>query len=211
MKKEYYSISDIREMDRHAIEDLGISGEQLMENAGGAVADYIIKNYPEENFHNVLILCGKGNNGGDGFVVARKLADVGYSLVVVLVGDKKEVKGDALLNMNRWLEIGEIKSYSKGLVDGSNIIVDALFGTGFKGDVCEPYLSVIGDVNTLQNVPIVSVDIPSGMNGDIFPEHDDYVRSDVTLTFVAKKLVMRDERFSGEIIVVDIGVPITSF
>ena len=125
----------MREMDRHAIEDLGISGEVLMENAARSVADWVeenkLKNEPEAR---VVVCCGKGNNGGDGFAIARLLANRGYDISLVDAGEAK--KKDALKNQLLWKQFGKSASFPDGnatrLIEEADVLIDAIFGIGME-------------------------------------------------------------------------------
>lgn len=178
----YLSVAQIRELDRRAIEELSIPQEQLMENAGRGVAEFITKEYSLKNFSKVAVVCGKGNNGGDGLVVARLLQDKGYTIKTVKLPEENSLPQ-------------------------ADLYVDAIFGTGLKDKLDEPYLHIIEAMN-ISEKPIVAVDIPSGINGDYGPISSIYVKPVVTITFVAAKLYMKNHpEYFGRIEVVDIGIP----
>lgn len=210
---------EVREIDRKAIEEYEIPGIILMENAGRNVAEEILKmlSWPEKA--KVVIFCGKGNNGGDGFVIARHLYNKGVNVSVYLLTriSNSLADGDAstnlkiLLNMNlkvNELLEGDMKEIRKELQD-CNIIVDAIFGTGLSGEVREPARSLIMRINET-NIPVVSVDIPSGLDCDEGVVLGAAVKATKTVTFVAAKAGFFKEcgrEYTGELIVSDISVP----
>ena len=210
---------EIREIDRKAIEEYEIPGIILMENAGRNVVEEILKILPEPDKAKVVIFCGKGNNGGDGFVIARHLYNKGVNVSVYLLSRISNVlaDGDAstnlkiLLNMNlkiKELEEVDIEKIGKKL-QGCNIIVDAIFGTGLSGEVREPARSLIMKINET-NIPVVSVDIPSGLDCNEGVVLGAAVKATKTVTFVAAKAGFFKEcgrEYTGELIVSDISVP----
>ena len=211
---------EMRELDRKAIEEYKIPGIILMENAGRNVAEEILKMLDDPQQAKVAILCGKGNNGGDGFVVARHLRNHGISVNVFLVAKISDIlkDGDAgtnlqiLLNMKipvkEILDISGVNSILKEL-NNYNILVDALFGTGLSGDVREPFKTLIDGVNNL-NKPIVSVDIPSGLDSNTGKILGAAIKATKTVTFAASKKGFYSEdgpHYTGEILVTDISIP----
>lgn len=210
---------EVREIDRKAIEEYEIPGIILMENAGRNVAEEILKMLSWPKKAKVVIFCGKGNNGGDGFVIARHLYNKGVNVSVYLLTRISNVlaDGDAstnlkiLLNMNlkvNELLEGDMKEIRKELQD-CNIIVDAIFGTGLSGEVREPARSLIMEINET-NIPVVSVDIPSGLDCDEGVVLGAAVKATKTVTFVAAKAGFFKEcgrEYTGELIVSDISVP----
>lgn len=210
---------EVREIDRKAIEEYEIPGIILMENAGRNVVEEILKMLSWPKKAKVVIFCGKGNNGGDGFVIARHLYNKGVNVSVYLLTRISNVlaDGDAstnlkiLLNMNlkvNELPEGDMKEIRKELQD-CNIIVDAIFGTGLSGEVREPARSLIMEINET-NIPVVSVDIPSGLDCDEGVVLGAAVKATKTVTFVAAKAGFFKEcgrEYTGELIVSDISVP----
>ncbi|MEJ2049909.1 MAG: NAD(P)H-hydrate epimerase, partial [Calditrichota bacterium] len=163
---------EMREMDRFTINELGIPGAVLMENAGLGTARVIEKLVREIGKPTVYIFCGKGNNGGDGFVISRHLWDNGIQVQVFIAGDEKEIKGDALINYKVIKKLAlpiKFISTDKDLrsIDqqAPDVIVDALLGTGIKGAVHGFFKNVIDFINGL-DCPVVAVDLPSGLNAD---------------------------------------------
>jgi len=210
---------EIREIDRKAIEEYEIPGIILMENAGRNVAEEVLKMLPGTDSDKVAIFCGKGNNGGDGFVIARHLYNKGVDVSVYLTTEVSRVLSDGdsstnlkiLLNMN--LEIKELQEGHIGeigkVLDGYNVIVDAIFGTGLSGEVREPVRTLIAKINEA-DVPVISVDIPSGLSCDDGVVLGAAVKATKTVTFVAAKTGFFQEcgkEYTGELIVSDISVP----
>ncbi|MBM2832987.1 MAG: NAD(P)H-hydrate epimerase [Candidatus Brocadiaceae bacterium] len=211
---------EMRELDRKAIEEYKIPGIILMENAGRNVAEEVLQMIENPQQAKVAILCGKGNNGGDGFVVARHLHNQSISLNVFLVAKISDIlkDGDAgknlqiLLNMKipvkEILGIPGINSILKEL-NGYNILVDALFGTGLSGNVREPFKTLINGVNNL-NKPMVSVDIPSGLDCNTGKILGATIQATKTVTFaIAKKGFYLNDgpSYTGKVIVSDISIP----
>ena len=211
---------EMRELDRKAIEEYKIPGIVLMENAGRNVAEEILKMLDDPQQAKVAILCGKGNNGGDGFVVARHLHNHSISVYVFLVAKISDIlkDGDAgtnlqiLLNMKipvkEILDIPGVNSILKEL-NGYNILADALFGTGLSGDVREPFKTLISGVNNL-NKPTLSVDIPSGLDCNTGKFLGAAIKATKTVTFaVAKKGFYLNDgpSYTGKVIASDIGIP----
>ena len=218
--------AEMREVDRLTAELHGIPSLQLMENAGKAVFDYLRSNYGGKATNHAAVLCGKGNNGGDGFVVARLLQESGLKPTVYLFAEPEIVRGDAAENLARLRKSGaEIRiildgahwEASRGDVAKSRVIVDALLGTGLKGKVSGLLASVIADVNRVSRdatavLPelVLAVDIPSGLPSDGEAAMGPAIRAHVTLTFTAPKigqLVSKDAGCCGTLIVQGIGSP----
>lgn len=209
---------EIRELDRRAIEDLGIPGVVLMENAGTRVVRVMLERYPDLKKRRVLIVCGKGNNGGDGFVVARHLFNRGVEVRVTLLAEKHHLKGDAKLNfdiatkMN--IPIVEITSNEqlpafRNLLPQADILVDAILGTGLSDAVKGLYRHIIESINK-SNKPTIAVDIPSGLSADTGVVYGSCIQADVTVTFAIPKrglILYPAADYVGDLEVVDIGIP----
>ena len=211
---------EMRELDRKAIEEYKIPGIILMENAGRNVAEEVLQMIDDPHQAKVAILCGKGNNGGDGFVVARHLRNHGISVNVFLVAKISDIlkDGDAgtnlqiLLNMKipvkEILDIQGVNNILKEL-NNYNLLVDALFGTGLSGDVREPFKTLIGGVNSL-NKPIISVDIPSGLDCNTGKILGAAIQATKTVTFAAAKkgfYLGEGPGYTGNVTVTDISIP----
>ncbi len=158
----------MREADRRTTEDIGIASLVLMENAGRQVVAAVESLYPDLAERQVAIVCGKGNNGGDGFVVARTLMQRGIDVSVFVIGRVNEIKGDARINLEILGRIGqtvvEVADETAWELHGAEItshdlIVDAMFGTGLKAALTGFYETVVADINAA-GVPIVSIDMP---------------------------------------------------
>jgi ADP-dependent NAD(P)H-hydrate dehydratase / NAD(P)H-hydrate epimerase len=212
--------SEMREVDRLTTERHGIPSLTLMENAGRAVGEFVRARFPHLERRNVVVLCGKGNNGGDGFVVARHLLQMGVRPVVFLFAAPEEMHGDADANRRRYQESGgDLRvvrdsgawQASKSALGSAHIIVDALLGTGVRGRVEGLLRDAIDSINLRQrSAAIIAVDIPSGLSSDEWDPMSDCVTAEHTVTFTAPKLGMLQglaERFVGELHVCDIGSP----
>lgn len=213
---------EMRKIDTWAIKEMGVPGVVLMENAGKGTIDEIEKEYGSLVSKKVIVVCGKGNNGGDGFVIARYLKKRGVEVSVFLIGDRKDVKGDARTNLdiilkmgvevNEILSVDSSKSFSKTL-SGFDIIVDAIFGTGFKGKVSGITVDIIRTINESKKV-VVSVDIPSGMDSEDGTVEGVCVKADLTCTMCLPKRGLYfypGRNYRGVLRVIDIGTPQPSF
>lgn len=183
---------------------LGISPETLMENAAASVVDVILDHYEP---CDTLILCGFGNNGGDGFVIARLLAEKGWNVTVVLLGDIENLKGEAALNAKRWK--GTIHPFTPALLNHKALVVDALFGAGLSRPLEGEAYDII-DAVIDADIPVVAVDIPSGVDGNSGEIKGIAAPADITVTFARKKyghLLQPARDYCGHVIVTDIGIP----
>lgn len=210
----------MRELDRKAIEEYKIPGIILMENAGRNVAEEVIKMMDNPQKTKVAILCGKGNNGGDGFVVARHLHNHHIPVDVFLIAKISDIlkNGDAATNLQILLtmkipikELTDATHINNTLMDLANydILVDALLGTGLSGEVREPFKTLIYGIINL-NKTIVSVDIPSGLDCNTGNILGTAVKATKTITFAASKkgfFLEKGPDYTGDIIVTDISIP----
>ncbi len=213
--------AEMREVDRLTSTRENISSLQLMETAGAGMANFITSRFPKFKTLKIVVLCGKGNNGGDGFVVARYLRDAGANVETYLFAKAEDLKGDPAENLKRWRESGGmIRSVAtteewlrqKPAIVAAGLIVDALLGTGVRGPVEGLIAEAIGEVNALgtQQVPVVAVDIPSGLPADGEKTQGPVVKADYTVTFTAPKIGMfagKAGETLGDLIVNDIGSP----
>ncbi|HEY6951425.1 MAG TPA: NAD(P)H-hydrate dehydratase [Bacteroidota bacterium] len=213
------SAAEMKWCDETTIKGFGIPGLLLMENAGGAVARFIGTTLGTVAGKHIVVFCGKGNNGGDGFVVARHLANEGAIISVFMTSGPPELKGDALTNFTILKKLSgrteppiELQRYARSSVgklktiDG---IVDAIFGTGFSGTVKQPILGLVEWIND-QKAPVFAVDIPSGLNATDGTVVNAAVRATHTITFGLRKsgLLLNDGReYAGNVHVADIGIP----
>lgn len=209
---------EMREIDRKTIEEIGIPGPVLMENAGIRITGAILKRFPRITEENVVIVAGKGNNGGDGFVVARHLFNLGARPNVLLLASKQELKGDAALNLGIAEKIGveiaevtkieEWKKHRIGLFHAS-VIVDAIFGTGLLKPAEGLYATAIEDINKAPGFK-VAVDIPSGLSSDTHLLIGPAVKADLTVALAAPKIghvLPPAEEYVGELVISDISIP----
>ena len=218
-----YSTEQVREADNFGITKLQISGELLMENAAISIVNAIFENYPYlDNSFNFGIVCGKGNNGGDGFALARQLLIRGFNINVLSLAKENELKGDALTNhkilknliksyKNSWLGYFQTHSDLKK-ISNSEIIVDAILGTGSSGELKDPYKTIVEKLNEAPSLKI-ALDSPTGLNLDkasgetIFKAH-------LTVTLAELKTGLFYEKGklnSGKVIKGSIGIGQTYF
>jgi ADP-dependent NAD(P)H-hydrate dehydratase / NAD(P)H-hydrate epimerase len=213
---------EMKEVDRLSTERAGIPSLTLMENAGRGVAEFVRARYPDFAQRRIILLCGKGNNGGDGFVAARYLMKFGADPDAVLCAAPNDLEGDALESLNKWHALaGEVHVVASqedwdGIVASlgpGTIIVDALLGTGTHGELHGPLMKVIQDVNTKRSPRsvVVAVDIPSGLIADTGAKAGDAIVADYTVTFTAPKtgmLMAGAAACVGKLHVCDIGSPL---
>jgi NAD(P)H-hydrate epimerase len=198
----------------------GMKKVLMMENAGFGVADFIIKRFKNKQVSKlkILAICGSGNNGGDAMVAARHLTCSGINLKVIFLGETSSIKTEeALTNfqiistMNKTIELiinSKIDTKIKKQVLNADIIIDGIFGTGIKGDIQDPHLSVIKLINKSKSY-IVSVDIPSGLNPNNGEITGDCVRANTTITFHRIKIgLLNNRKYTGNLILKKIGIPI---
>jgi NAD(P)H-hydrate epimerase len=210
--------AQMREADRRTIEEIGIPSLVLMENAGRQVVDAMEAGLGSLADRRVAILCGRGNNGGDGFVVARVLHQRGAEVLVFVVGAAEEIRGDARVNFDVLNRLGIVAVEITGdeawdshaaAVEGSDVVVDALFGTGLNAPLAGLTAVVVTDVNRM-DVPVVAVDLPSGLSADTHHPIGACVDATLTVTFAAPKLPLvlsPGAQHAGDVVVADIGIP----
>ncbi len=189
--------------DAMAVEQ-GVNSLTLMENAGQGAFRAIRKQFVRQS---VLVLCGPGNNGGDGFVVARLLSEAGWPVRLALMGKISKLRGDAATNASRW--VGEVQSLTPDLLNSTGLIVDALLGAGLDRDVTGALADLIQRINE-SKCPVIAIDVPSGLDGASGQIRGFAVQADLTVTFFRKKpghLLYPGRRLCGEVKVVDIGIP----
>ncbi|RTZ47863.1 NAD(P)H-hydrate dehydratase [Candidimonas sp. SYP-B2681] len=182
----------------------GISGIALMEAAGSAVANVVGGKF---NKRPVLVLCGPGNNGGDGFVAARHLRDAGWPVTLALLGQVDTLSGDAATSAASWS--GKIEPLSLELLSGAGLVIDALFGAGLSRPLEEP-VALLLQALINSRIPVCAVDVPSGVDGSSGEVLGIAAAAQITVTFFRKKpghVLMPGKELCGEVIVADIGIP----
>ena len=195
---------EIKVLDKNA-EYNGVPPIKLMENAGKGIADYISKELNPKN-KNIIFFCGIGNNGGDGFVAARYLAN-NYNVTVFLTGNQKDIKTtiskDNFLRLKKTnVDIFNLKSLGNinELISKKGIIIDSMLGIGLSGELRAPYYTIVKKINSAKNKIIISVDVPTGLGTNTT------IKPDYTVTFHDIKTGM-NKKNSGNIKIVDIGIP----
>ncbi len=183
----------------------GVPGLSLMEAAGEAVAREVGRRWPRGP---VAVLCGPGNNGGDGFVAARLLQEAGWPVRLALLGERAALRGDAAVVAARWK--GEIATLTPTILDGASVAVDALFGAGLARPLEGAARAVVEAVNA-HHLPCLAVDLPSGVQGDTGQVLGDAPQVVATVTFFRRKpahLLLPGRALAGEVVVADIGIPV---
>jgi NAD(P)H-hydrate epimerase len=202
---ELLRVAEMYQADEAAIAG-GVSGLDLMEVAGAAVADTVQERWPTGD---VLVLCGPGNNGGDGFVAARLLTEVGRQVRLALLGSIDKLEGDAGANAARWS--GAVLPVTPSLIEGAGVVIDALFGAGLGRPLDGVARETIKAL-AASGLPCVAVDVPSGVHGDTGQVLGTAAQADVTVTFFRRKpghLLYPGRALCGEVRVADIGIPDT--
>ena len=210
---------EVRAFDAWAINTLGIPGVALMENAGRSCAALIEDKLKGIANPKVCIFCGTGNNGGDGYVIARHLVNRGVKTTVVVCGDRNKIKGDAKINLDILERMGEsierlnpadrdIAEQVGRFTAGTDILVDSIFGTGLRGQLSDEYRRLIESINAC-NSPVLAVDIPSGLDCDSGELLGAAIEAAWTVTFVAVKkgfTFATAAQYTGKIFVASIGI-----
>jgi NAD(P)H-hydrate epimerase len=216
----YATRDEVRAFDRYCIERLGIPGIVLMENAGRQIAEAargMVRGAPGPR---VLVLAGRGNNGGDGYVVARHLALGGLAAETAVLAARGQIEGDADTNLRILEAMGlpvhvlagpadETVREVRRLLAQADLIIDGLLGTGARGEIREPYATAIAAVNETGK-PVLAIDIPSGLDCDTGRPLGPTLRAAKTVTMAALKIGFRNPEaaaYTGEIVVADIGAP----
>jgi NAD(P)H-hydrate epimerase len=208
----------MQELDRKSIEIYRIPGIVLMENAGRGAIEVINRTFPDIRKQKIAVIAGKGNNGGDGFVIARHLLNQGISVKVFLLTDPKSLRGDAETNYNIFHHMkGEVislpssKDYQKvkKSLENIDLLIDGIFGTGLDAEVRGYYREVIDHLNTLMK-PMVAIDIPSGLDANTGKPLGTAIRASLTVTFGLPKvghLISPGIDYVGSLKIIDIGIP----
>lgn len=209
----------MREADRRTRDDVGIPSIVLMENAGRQAVAAMEAAFDGLANSRVGVLCGRGNNGGDGFVIARTLVQRGIDTIVFLLGSVADVRGDARTNLEILGRIGltvvEVTNAQEwelhfSEVSECDLLVDAMLGTGFHGRVTGMFETVVADVNDLA-VPVVAVDLPTGLSADSHEVDGDAIQASMTVTLAAPKIPLvfpPADTHCGDLVIADIGIPL---
>ena len=214
------SRAQVRQFDSWAINSLGIPGSVLMENAGRSCAEFIIARLSGKDNPGVCIFCGTGNNGGDGYVIARHLFNAGVRVQVVICGEMAKIMGDARVNLEIIegmglsveqieMAVDKLDGQVRRFCEGCDILVDGLFGTGLKGEPYAEYVKLIECINgTGQEV--IAIDIPSGLDCDRGVPLGTAIKASATVTFVAVKkgfeACAESSKYTGQVYVASVGV-----
>src|SRR6266850_165603 len=209
----------MREADRQTIDEIGIPSIVLMENAGRQAVAAMEAAFEDLASSKVAVICGRGNNGGDGFVVARTLGQRGIEATVFLLGSVAEVRGDARTNLEILGRVGltvvEITTAQEWELHFSEIsecdlLVDAIVGTGFHGPLTGLLETVVADVNGL-GAPVVAIDLPTGVSADSHELEGEAIEASMTVTLAAPKIPLilpPADSHSGDLVIADIGIPL---
>jgi hydroxyethylthiazole kinase-like uncharacterized protein yjeF len=210
--------AEMQQMDRMTIDSHGISGLSLMEKAGKGAARVLVDQFADRLKAGVGIICGKGNNGGDGFVIARYLAEQRIRVRVYLLAKASAIKGDAADNLKRLSALNipvieitdeEVFSKNKSGLNQNGLLVDAILGTGLSADVKGFFKTVIDYMNQIPN-PVFAVDIPSGLNSDTGQPCGTCIHAQATATFALPKIghfTYPGAEYTGRLEIIDIGIP----
>ena len=214
------SREEARGVDEWAIKTMGIPGVVLMENAGRSCAEFILAKHGRDGHATVCIFCGTGNNGGDGYVIARHLDNAGIRCRVIICGNALKIKGDARINLDIIMKMGiviqqidvdwrDIENKVKDFTRGATMIVDGLFGTGLQGHLADNYIMLINAINA-RGIPIVAIDIPSGLDCDTGRPLGAAIKAATTITFAAAKRGFAADPastdYTGDVYVAGIGI-----
>src|SRR5688500_11486939 len=209
----------MREADRRTIDEVGITAIVLMENAGRQAVAAMEAAFEDLAASRVGVLCGRGNNGGDGFVVARTLIQRGVETAVFLLGSVADVRGDARINLEvlgriglTVVEISNAQEWELHFTEISecDLLVDAILGTGFHGQLSGLLETVVADVNGL-GVPVVAIDIPTGLSADSHEVEGEAIDASMTVTLAAPKIPLvlpPADSHAGDLVIADIGIPL---
>ena len=208
-----YVAQQTRKLDELVINEYGISANILIERAGDAAFNVLRQRWPDAS--HIAVLCGVGNNGADGFVIARLAHEQGMQVDVYQVGDASRLRGDALSALQRMQGVDlNPEPYTNQSLEDTDIIVDAMLGTGLSGELREPFLTAINSINTAEDVPVLAIDIPSGLNSDTGMSLGTAVNADVSITFIGVKqgmLTAEGRDYCGQIEFNDLKLPLALY
>ncbi|MFC7332125.1 NAD(P)H-hydrate dehydratase [Rhodocista pekingensis] len=207
MADELLTVAEMGRADRAAMA-AGVPGTVLMERAGAAVAAAALARWSPRP---VAVLCGPGNNGGDGFVAARLLAERGWPVRLALLGEVGALRGDAAWAASGWTAAPErpVERLETGVLDGAGLVIDALFGAGLSRPLTGPAADLVMEVGR-RGLPVLAVDVPSGVRGDDGAVLGCAPRADLTVTFHRRKpahVLLPGRLLCGEVVLADIGIP----
>lgn len=203
-----YSTSAVRELERIAIQERNVAGLELMERAGQSAFDLMSERWPQAK--RVVVLCGMGNNGGDGYILARLAKQAQLDVCIMQLGDKSKLKGDALAAATKCHALDlQSEPYQPSIIEKADVVVDALLGTGLDREVDGDWRIAIEDINRISEATL-SLDIPSGLNADTGAVMGVAVKADACITFIAMKpglMTAEGPAHCGELSFSDLAVP----
>ena len=202
-----YRVASVIRLEQLAINEFGIPAYELMKRAGQAVFDVVRSRYPEHK--KILVLCGAGNNAGDGYVIARLAQQAGLDVRVVSLIDPATLKNEAQLAYQDWCKLAENSAADISLIDEADLVIDALLGTGLKREVSAHWAEWIAAVNKAAK-PVIAVDLPSGLIADTGAIAGCAVQADITVCFIGLKqglFTAQAKDVCGEIVLHDLAVP----
>lgn len=195
---------------------LGMRRLLMMENAGHGLADFVTQKFKNIMNKKIIVVCGTGNNGGDGFVASRHLAGYGAKITVILLGIPSNLRSEearlnwGIIEKMDSIQIifgNELTDEVKNMIATANIILDGIFGTGIKGKIREPYLSTIEEINN-SKAYVLAIDVPSGFDPNTGHNHNKCIRADDTVTFHRPKVgLAKGKKYTGLVHVERIGIP----
>ena len=217
MRHKSVTVNQIQRLDKIAIEKYGIPSLALMENAGCCVAQEVVKRLKRARNPRVCILCGLGNNAGDGFVIARHLINAGVKTKIFSIGKGSGLKHDAAVNYQILKklkypikEVRKLAGADLKTIVQADMVIDAIFGVGLTRQIEDPFYDIIEAANKNAK-KVLAVDIPSGLDGTTGKIYGTCVKADITVTFsFAKKGFLKGQgpKYTGKVIVADIGIPL---
>lgn len=212
LAKPLYRVAQIRQAEQIAIENLQIPSLQLMQSAGLAAFKVLQQRWPQQK--QISVFCGAGNNAGDGYVLASLAMKSGYSVEVFVIGTIAQLKGDALLCAEAFVENGGVvKAWTADSFVSNGVVVDGLLGTGLNRRVDEDYATVINAINAAE-LPVLAIDVPSGLQADSGCVLGVAIKATVTVTFVGLKSGLftgQAADYCGEIVAADLDLPVSVF